>query len=187
MSTKRLVLYALVFALAGIVLVWFVVGSTLPETFDVESQRDLRAPSARVAAVVTDLKSWNDWSAMDANLGPQTTREVVGVAGTVGQAMRWTGQKGTAVLRFRAVGDNGVEYEFRGQLADGRDYPWRGDGRIEWQQDGDVCKVRWQEHLTWETMAGRWVAWFGAQQENVRRIQTSSLQGLAEAVEAAVK
>ena len=188
MSTKRVVFSALLFALAGMVLVMFVVGFTLlPDRFDVRTERSFAAPVQRVAALLTDLKSWYDWASIDANLGPQTTREVAGVPGTAGQVMRWSGQKGTATLRFTAVGDSGLEYEFGGVLADGRDYPWRGQGRIEWQPDGERCRVVWRETLVWDTLAGRWVAWFGAQQERVQQIQVSSLQGLDEVVAAAAK
>ena len=188
MSTKRVVFSALLFALAGMVLVMFVVGFTLlPDRFDVRTERSFAAPVQRVAALLTDLKSWYDWASIDANLGPQTTREVAGVPGTAGQEVRWSGQKGTATLRFTAVGDSGLEYEFGGVLADGRDYPWRGQGRIEWQPDGERCRVVWRETLVWDTLAGRWVAWFGAQQERVQQIQVSSLQGLDEVVAAAAK
>ena len=188
MSTKRVVLTALVVALAGAVLVFVLVSMMLPDQWQVQTSRDVGAPGARVAALVGDLSTWEQWSTMTATLGAQTDCKVLGAAGQPGQALQWSGSQGTATLTLTRVAEDRVEYEFRGTLANGEPYPWHAEGRIEWPAgEGAGRKVTWWERGTWQTWAGRWFGWFGVAQERVKQIQVTSLEGLATALEPGAK
>ncbi|MBX3464076.1 MAG: SRPBCC family protein [Planctomycetes bacterium] len=184
MSTPRLVFRALVFALAGMVVVFVAVGYLLAGEWHVESQREIGAPPARIAALVGDLSSWATWAAMEPNLGPPTTRSVLGAAGTEGHALRWSGPRGTATLTLRQVAADGIVYDFVGEGPERAPMQWRANGRITWTASAGGTAVRWYDEGHWDSLPGRWIGWFGAMQERARQIQTTSLAGLAEAVEA---
>lgn len=182
MSTPRVWFRAMVFAIAGMILVFFGIGFLLDDDWSVVTTRDLAAPSASVAALVSDLSTWSSWSSMDATLGAQTARTVQGNAGEAGHALEWSGSQGRARLTLRTVTPDAVEYDFLGQGPDGADFPWRSTGRIEWRDVDGRCRVRWWEQIHWDTLTGRWFGWFGAVQLRAQQIQASSLEGLANAL-----
>lgn len=182
MSTSRVVFKSMVFACAGMVVVYFAVGHLLAEGWQMTSTRHIEAPPERIAAVVSDLSTWQQWASVDATLGPQTERSVFGEPGTVGHGLRWTGSLGSAVLTLRTVAPDAIEYEFGGETPAGEQRP-TSRGEITWQQDARGCAVTWHDAGTWPNLAGRWWGWFGAMQVRMRQLQSSSLEGLAERVE----
>lgn len=175
----------MVFACAGMVLVFFAVGSLLADRWQVASSRDIAAAPARIAAAIGDLSTWADWSSMDANLGPQTHRTVSGTPGTVGHALRWSGTRGSATLTLREVGPTGIAYQFAGEGPEHQPLKWQASGRVEWTATGEhTCRVRWHDEGHWDNLAGRWIGWFGAMQLRAQQIQSTSLEGLADQLEA---
>jgi hypothetical protein len=180
MSTTRNVFKAIVFALAGAILVFLLLGQMLADEWHVETRRTIAATPADIAAVVHDFGTWHEWSSADVNLGPQTTRRVDGEPGTVGHRIVWQGPKGTSTLLLSRVDQNGVEYTFRNELDGQPSGPsLRGGGTIQWAADGNGCVITWRDAGEWDSLAGRWIGWFGALQEKLRQWQGSSLEGLA--------
>lgn len=182
MSTTRVVFAAVVFSLVGMILVYLGVGYLLADQWHVGSARVIDAPPARIAALVGDLSTWGKWSSMDANLGPQTQRRVLGEPGSVGHAIEWSGSRGTAALTLRKVTPSSIEYEFRGQGPDGQPQQWHSGGSVEWHDEGGKCRVQWRDEGHWDSLAGRWFGWFGAMQQGAQQIQATSLEGLADAL-----
>lgn len=187
MSKARFVFSAMVFALAGMVVVFVAVGCLLADHWHVETSRTIRTQPDRLRALVGDLATWSQWTSMEVSLGPQTRRTVVGQAGHVGHGLQWSGSLGAATLTMTSFADDAVEYEYHGDGPDHTPLPWRATGRIEWHLQDGACVVRWQENGQLDTLPGRWFSWFGATQAQVRQIQVTSLEGLAEAVERAAK
>lgn len=175
------VFQVVVLTLAAAVLMVLGVGQLLADEWRVETTRTLPASTERVGALLRDLGTWEGWSELKVNLGPQTSREVRGTAGTAGQQVVWTGAKGRATLTLRTVADDVVEYEY-GYQYDGETSaspsPARGTGRIVWVAAGDGCRVTWSDGGRWGSWALRWVGWFGALQERARQTQAASLTGL---------
>lgn len=168
------VVQVVVLTLAGVILMVLGIGQLLADQWQVETTRTLPGPPAHVAALVSDLGSWQRWSDMKVNLGPQTKREVEGLPGTVGQRIAWTGVKGRATLTLTAVAPDAIEYEYGYEVAGAP----RGTGRIAWAADGAGCRVTWRDGGRWRDLWGRWAGWFGALQERTRQVHSASLTGL---------
>lgn len=173
---------ALVLSLAAMVLVVLGVGQLLATRWQVETVRVLRADPARVAALVRDLGSWQKWSAIEVNLGAQTARQVTGDAGSGAQRIEWSGQLGQAVLTATAVTESSLDYRIGFLMATP---PSPGQGRVEWQAVADGTRVRWLDEGSFDSIILRWFGWFGALQERVKQIQSSSLEALEQELERA--
>ncbi len=171
----------LVLSLAGTILVYYGVGTILANEWVVETSRVVGAPPAKVATVLGDFATWKDWSQMDANLGPQTQREVAGTPGAVGHAITWRGAQGMARLALVEVTQDSIGYEFSRQMPGDQAPLMSGRGRVSWVAEGAGSKVTWRDEGRWDSMPGRWIGWFGALQERMRQIQNSSLEGLERA------
>ncbi|MCA8948839.1 MAG: SRPBCC family protein [Planctomycetes bacterium] len=174
----------LVFAVAATLLVFYGVGLLLADHWDVDSERTVAAPPARVAPLLGDFATWQDWSGMRVELGAGMTREVSGEPGHAGHQIAWRGAQGAAILRLVEVGPGAIDYELLSQRAGDPDEAVVGRGRIRWQAEGDGTRVSWHDEGQADAIVLRWIAWFGAMQEQVRQIQTVSLAGLQKAVEA---
>lgn len=184
-STATTMVKAMVFALAGAVLVFLLVGSLLAKQWRVETTARVDAEPARVAALVTDLATWEAWSAVRANLGPQTTTQVSGDRGSPGQTITWTGARGTGRLRLDSVAADAIEYVVESQGPGATAATQVGRGRIAWRADDGGCSVTWREDGQCTSLPERWFAWFGALQEVVRQMQVSSMTGLDQYLAAA--
>ena len=182
MSTARSMFRSLVLSLAGMVLVFLGVGSMLASEWRVDTARTLAASAEEVGALVRDFHTWKKWSSMEPRLGPQTTLEVTGDAGTIGHRMKWSGNQGLATLTISAVTSSAIEYQFHSQGPQETQLLLRGTGRVEWAAEGAGCRVHWHDEHKWENLAGRWIGWFGALQERVREIQGTSLAGIERVV-----
>ncbi|HEU4420182.1 MAG TPA: SRPBCC family protein [Planctomycetota bacterium] len=172
----------MVLALAGMVLVYLGVGAILANEWQVDATRTVAVSAEEVGALVRDFRNWKKWSSMEARLGPQTTLEVTGEAGTVGHRMKWSGNQGQATLTMCAVAPGAIDYEFHSQGPQETQMLLRGKGRVEWVADGTGCRVHWHDEGKWDSLAGRWIGWFGALQERVKEIQATSLAGIERAV-----
>ncbi|MBL8749072.1 MAG: SRPBCC family protein [Planctomycetes bacterium] len=177
------ILKALVFATAGAILTFLLVGMALAKSWRVETERTIAAPPERVAELVTDFSTWPRWSAMRADLGPQTSQTVAGTPHAVGQSITWAGVRGRGFVEVTGTGAAFLDYVVRSQAPGPAPIEEFARGRVEWSADGERTKVRWREERACEGTVERWFAWFGAIQEGVRRIQVSSLTGLAQALE----
>jgi len=175
----KFVLRAVVFSLAGSILVFLLVGMLLTDSFEVQSARVVSAQPAAVGALVKDFRTWKDWSAYSFDCGAPTEIEVEGEPGTVGHRLHLSGPRSEALFETTAVGDSSLDFRIRhaakekGAIAGGT-----LEGTIEWLPSPDGCKVQWTERGKLEHIIQRWINWFGAHQEMVKRWQATSLSGL---------
>jgi hypothetical protein len=188
MSTTRTVLRALVFSLAGLVLVVVGVGLLLADHWQVQTSRTLAAPPERVGALVHDLSGWGKWSAWDLKVGAQSQRTVEGSPNAVGQRLVWSGAHGTWALTVTALSPGSLDYRYE-RIVDAEHPPLPGSntGSVTWAADGGGTRVTWTDRGTWDNFVLRWFGWFGAIQERVREMQSSSLVALADQLERAPK
>jgi len=179
MNATAAMLRVLLFTMLAMLAVYFGVGYLLlASEWQEETTRTLDATPERVAAVVRDLHTWERWAGVDCNLGPQTAKTVEGAPATVGHRLVWTGPKGKATLTLIAVADDRVEYRFHYEWEGQTAPPARDSGVIEWSAEGGGCRVRWRDRGEWQSLAGRWVGWFGALQQRMKQVQVASLEGL---------
>lgn len=177
MSNVHFVLRALVLALAGSVLVFLGVGQVLADKWTVSTTRVMRLPSTQIAGSVQRLDEWVQWNALDFELGNPTTRTVTGTPGAPGQEAVWSGPKGKAVVVLDGVRSDGVDYRI-GYLYRAGDVGGKFSGSITWLPKDEGVEVTWSEQGKLGSLIERWTNWFGALQDKVRQIQSSSLQAL---------
>lgn len=183
MSNTTYILRAVVFSLAGSVLVFFLVGMLLADSWQVQASRSIPATAEQVAAKVVDLGQWSDWSALDFQLGNPTEQEVRGVAGQSGQIATWSGPMGVASLELTRVASESVDYLIHYQYgASEQSLGGRFVGSISWQPEELTTMVAWVETGELDSFVQRWSNWFGALQDKVQQVQRSSLAGLAESL-----
>jgi hypothetical protein len=182
MSQARIVLRATLLSVAAVALVVFGFGMLLAKSWRVESERTLRGDAKQVGALVRDLSTWSRWVALRLELGPQTAREVQGEAGSGTQRIVWTGPLGKAVLTATAVTESSLDYTVAFEFANA---PSPGTGRVEWRPDGTGCQVRWIDGADYESLLRRWFGWFGALQERVKQVHSSTLEALQRELEQA--
>lgn len=175
----RLVLVALV----GVVLLFFGLGSILPQEWSVETSAHMPAPPPRVVALLSDFGSWQKWSTL-ANSGRSSEAVVVeGTPGTVGHQIVWRAAEKEAALRLSRVDQNGIEYDFLSRLRAGDPLTALGHGRVRVEAVADGAIVHWTDSAQVGSFAQRWFAWFGAQQDNAKQSQQASLAKLATTLE----
>lgn len=180
MSTPKFVLRTVVLTLAASVLVFLGVGSVLADAWTVTTTHTLDVDEARVAVHVRDFGTWEQWCALDLQLGNPTTRDVDGEAGSADQRIRWHGPIGEAELAVQALTDDALDYSLSYRYVD-RNATAGGTftGSIHWRAGAaGQCEVTWTEHGQLDSYAARWTNWFGALQEHVKRIQGASLANL---------
>jgi Polyketide cyclase / dehydrase and lipid transport len=172
----------LVVTVAGVAVLFFALGSVLPDQWQVESTMRLPAQRARVVPLLQDFGKWQQWSSIASIERADTPAAVEGQPGTVGHQLVWRSADGEAALRLSRAGDDGIAYDFLSRLGT-EELRVQGHGDITVNPDGDGCLVRWRDVGVVASFAARWFAWFGAQQDAYQRFQESSLAGLRVAVE----
>jgi hypothetical protein len=155
MSTVQSMFKTMAVALAGMVLVYFGVGSILADRWQVDTYRTIGAEPERVRALVGDFHTWAKWSSMDATLGPQTARAVTGEPSTAGHRITWSGSQGKATLTISKATADGIDYEFHSQGPHDAELLPRGKGRVAWTRDGTGSRVHWHDESTWDSLPGR--------------------------------
>lgn len=188
MSNAKYVLRALVLALAGSVLVFFLVGLLLADSWKVTTTRTIAAPPQAVVAMLVDLKQWQDWSEVEFELGNPTTRDYKGEAGKSDQAATWQGPMGLATILLTKVEDNGadggvLEYAIGYKFGpDGDSFGGTFTAAITWRVNEEGVEVTWTENGQLTNLLQRWSNWFGALQDKVGHVQRASLAGLEESI-----
>lgn len=183
MSTPKFVLRTVALTLAALVLVFFAVGMLLADSWQIVTSRTMPLPAEPLAQRIGDLRTWEQWSALQFPLGNPTEVVYDGEAGAAGQRGIWRGPVGEAQLLLTDVEADVVRYAigFRfGGDGEGEVTGGRYTGSIAWRQadDGDGTTVVWTENGQLHTLFDRWANWFGALQEKVKQVQGASLAGL---------
>jgi hypothetical protein len=167
-----------VVALAGMVLLYFALGSFLPKNWSVETSRQMAAQPSEVLPLFADFGTWQSWAAVAGTERADTKVEVEGKAGEAGHAIRWRSNQNEASMRLATVRDDGVDYEFFSRLGKDTEARLRGRGSLRATKTDAGCLVTWKDEILLDGLAERWFAWFGAQQEMQQRFQESSLSKL---------
>ena len=135
----------LLVALLVLVLVVFGGALLLENSYSIERSRTLAAPPAAVAPYLSDLTTWEDWTAWNSEAIPSLQREFGSIRQGVGASMSWTDEDGSGALTITDVHANGgIDYELtldyfgeaqsRGTL----DLePLEGNTRVTWTTRGE--------------------------------------------------
>jgi hypothetical protein len=174
----------LIASIAGVVVLYFVIGSILPRQWQEETTMRIPAPPSRVVPLLADFGKWQQWSAISATARADTRVDVEGPPASVGHQLAWRTGDNQAMLRLSRVGDDGVAYDFLTALGAGSELRAQGHGEVRVTPDADGSVVHWRDTSSVDGLTERWFAWFGAQQDAARRFQEASLAGLKVAVEA---
>jgi uncharacterized protein YndB with AHSA1/START domain len=164
-------------AVAGTVALWFGVGAVIPDHYEVATTITIAAPPERVVPLLADFRSWRDWSALASTVRADTEFRVEGDAGVPGHRIVWRAGSQEALLQLTAAGAGGIEYDFLSRVDQDSAMTRHGHGFITAHADGAGSAVAWREEM-WPQGLQRWFAWFGAQQDAVRRFQAASLGAL---------
>jgi len=140
------ILIGLIVVILVIVLVTVLVGFLLPTTYVIEERVTIQADTAKVHALVGDLKRWDEWApwveedpSIDTTYGDQTTG--------VGASQTWTADSGDGELTFTACDPaTGIEYDMAFIMGETRapakcamKYEAAGSGtEVVWTMEGDV-------------------------------------------------
>jgi hypothetical protein len=145
------VLKATIIVLSCVLVLFVVVGFFLPNDFRVESSRVVHAEPERVFAVVSDLRTWPEWTTWSHEFDPACRFTFEGAESGAGAVMRWTGdpeKMRTGELKLvDASADRGVAYELVfGESADAT------NGSIAFVAEGGGTRVTW---TTWGKIGAR--------------------------------
>ncbi|KAA3606025.1 MAG: hypothetical protein DWQ01_17670 [Planctomycetota bacterium] len=139
--------------LAVLVLAFVAGGFLLPDRFEVKRKVTIQATPEAIHAVLSDLRTWSEWSAWTADKDPTLQWQYEGPDQGVGQAMSWTGEEfGEGRLQITASDlQTGLRYDLE---FDGGEF--RNQGKFEYEvQDGQV-EVRWIQEGTLDSMMQKW-------------------------------
>lgn len=167
-----------VVALAGMVLLYFALGSFLPQNWTVQTQRQVTSQPEAVVPLFADFGTWESWAAVAGTERGDTKIEIDGKAGEVGHAIRWRANQNEATMRLSAVHADGIDYEFYSRLGKDTEPRLRGRGSLRATKNEYGSMVVWKDEILLDGLAERWFAWFGAQQEMQARFQEASLSKL---------
>lgn len=101
------------FALLFVLLVAFVVPLVfLDDAYAMDRSTEVPAPRDEVHAVVSDLRTWKEWTVWNREADPTVVYSYTGEPGTVGQSMSWKGEElGTGEMTITDVAPGRVAYE----------------------------------------------------------------------------
>jgi hypothetical protein len=161
--------------LAGILLLYLLVGLILPGRWVAQQSATLPGPPSAVYPFLADLQAWAAWTPF-----PDSGLESFGPPEGVGAGIRWDDQRyGKGEARITAAVEN-RQVEYRVEIEGGSLTihgtlflePAGGGTRIHWMEEGD---------FGWNPLMG-YAAWGMSQSQG--EAMRASLQRLVEAVEA---
>jgi len=165
--------------LAAIAALFFGLGRLLADAWTVETVRLLAIDRGRIAAVLADLPAWQQWCTVDPVLGANTERRVESARAEHRGRIVWNGAQGEAALTFTALDADVVRYAWTIRTVP------IGSGSIRLRPVAGGTEVCWTDDGRLPNVGARWVGWFGALQEAVRKQQETSIANLASRIEAA--
>lgn len=144
------------FALAFVILVGFVVPLVfLSDSYAMDRATEVAAPRAQVHAVVSDLRTWKEWTVWNKEKDPTVEYSYVGEPGAVGQTSTWKGEElGEGSMTITAVSPDRVAYELRF----GEEDPAQIEMLLEERGPGATA-VKWRMEGKFEGMP--YERWFG--------------------------
>lgn len=127
-------------ALLILVVLFVCVGFVLPGSYKVERSITINAKPEIIYKPLSDLKTWNDWTAWNDRRFPDMKTKISGPDSGAGAAMEWTGKDvGDGAIKLtKADPAEGIEYDLdvdNGQLT--------AKGRVKMKIVGDKVEVTW--------------------------------------------
>ncbi len=177
MGTLRL-FFRLMLAVAGLIVVFLVVGSLIPREFQFETRIKIEKPAAQIFPLVNDLRQWQLWT----HFNPQsnTNLDLNYGATTAGPdaSMTWIERRGKGKLWIEtSQANNHVAY-----AVEFANFP-RMKSNIQFEETNGQTEVVWDS--SGSLPFGPFYGWFGMYfSEALRRDYDANLQRLKELVEA---
>lgn len=162
-------------SLAGVLLLYLLVGLILPGHWVARQSAVVSAPPAAVYTLVADLRAWASWTPF-----PDSELESFGPPAGAGAGIRWDDRRyGKGEARIIAVLEN-RRVEYRVQIEGGS---LTIHGTVSLEPEGNVTRIHWEEEgdFGWNPLLGYTARGMAASQGEAMR---ASLQRLVEAVEA---
>lgn len=105
---KFLMILIVLVALVGFVIPQFFIS----KSYAMDRGTEIEAPAADVHATLTDLATWQEWSAWNLENDPSLKYEYTGTPGTIGHRMDWTSDKdGKGGLELTKIDPGRIEYK----------------------------------------------------------------------------
>ncbi len=120
--------------------VFLCVGFLLPSHYKVERTINMKSKPETVYPIISDLKTWNSWTAWNDRRYPDMKTTFSGADSGTGAKMDWDGKDvGKGALEvIKAAPSDGIEYNLdmnRGEF--------RSNGAIKMKLTGDGLQVTW--------------------------------------------
>ncbi len=111
-------------------------------TWFIERTITIDAPAATVTPYLSDLTTWEEWTAWNAEMDPECVWDYSGDANTVGHTMHWVGpEMGEGWVTVTQVTDSEVRYDLWFNKKKGT----AGKGRFEVSETDGVTTVVWSD------------------------------------------
>ncbi len=133
---KKIVLGLVV---AGVVL--FAVGASRPASFRVERTTSIKAPPAKVFALIDEFRQWSLWSPWE-KLDPAMKRTYSGPARGSGAGYAWEGNDQVGTGRM-TIADSKAPSQVSIDLAFEKPFEARNQAEFTLRPDGDGTSVTW--------------------------------------------
>ncbi len=127
-------------ALVILIVVFVCVGFLLPNHYKVERSITMRSKPETVYPIISDLKTWNSWTAWNDRRYPDMKTQFSGADSGTGAKMDWDGKdvgRG-AINVVKAAPADGIEYRL--DLNHGE---FQSNGAIKMKLTGDNLEVTW--------------------------------------------
>jgi len=123
-----------------LVVVFLCVGFLLPSHYKVERTITMRSKAEKVYPIISDLKTWNSWTAWNDRRYPDMKTDFSGADSGTGAKMNWNGKEvGNGALEVvKAAPTDGIEYNL--DLNHGE---FRSNGAIKMKLTDDGLQVTW--------------------------------------------
>ena len=124
----------------ALVVVFLIVGFFLPGTYHVERSIVIKGKAADVYPYISNLKTWNDWTAWNEQRYTDLKQEFGTITSGTGASYSWTGKdSGEGTIKIvSADPEKGIAYDL--DFAHGKYF---SNGEIRLEPTGDSVKVTW--------------------------------------------
>lgn len=144
-----------ILVIALVLVIFGIISAFLPSSYEVERERMVDASASEVFAVLTDLRTWPEWTAWNVERDPDAVFEYDGEG--EGAVMSWDGPAlGLGRLELTQLEpDRSLSYHL--SLQDGSA---ASEGQIRLEQSGSQTRVVWTQTGKLSNLQMRWFGLF---------------------------
>lgn len=134
------ILKKLLLAFVALIVLFLLTGFFLPGTYHVERSVAIKGKAEDVYPFISDLKTWNDWTAWNKARFPDMTQEFAAITSGEGASYSWKGKdSGEGTIKIvKSDPEKGISYYL--DFAHGQHI---STGDIRMEPAGDSVKVTW--------------------------------------------